>query len=35
MSKQHNKALKRKRRLAYLKRKQKAVKASQPAPAAA
>ena len=35
MSKQHNKAVKQKRRLAYLKRKKVAAKAKRPAPAAA
>jgi hypothetical protein len=35
MSKQHNKAVKRKRRLAYLKRRKVAVKAKRPAKTAA
>jgi hypothetical protein len=35
MSKQYNKALKQKRRLAYLKRKKQTIKARKPAPVAA
>jgi hypothetical protein len=35
MSKQHNKTVKRKRRLAYLKRKKQTVKARKPAKAVA